>query len=603
MNYSELKKNTNIGWNTWNTTSVMSHALLPYGFAINLCIKDHSHSNVLREALIGRFGNEEEHIFPHVRSWDGKYTSINVKYIETEFNVESAVINNEQLILVTPLKNGLKPATLIVEACLLWGKEGTLGKRDGRIFGDFDDGKHIEIYTSGQKYDMPYTYSLSPSYTVDMTEPIAVSTFPCSADEARKLIDEAKKSVYAEAEKYGINSEAYIAIKSCLAWDTIYECEKDRLCSPVSRMWNKGWGGYVLFDWDTFFAAMIASVDNKELAYLNALAIANEVTEKGFVPNFACNDNLKSRDRSQPPVGSMVAMELYKKYKEPWFICEMYDNMIGWNRWFAENRMTDEGYMCWGSNKYEPVNGRYFEKYDTGNLQGAAFESGLDNSPMYDNVPFDNEREISLLADVGLMGLYIKDCKSLIEMAKISGNEADIPEIEARLNKVEAALMTLWSEKDGMFLNKNLVTNELSRRVSPTNFYSFYSDKVSESQKKSMIDNYFYNPKEFWGDYIMPSISRSDPGYKDQTYWRGRIWAPMNYLVYNAFKDAGLNKDAKALAEKSRELLLKEWNAHGHVHENYSGDDGWGCGVGNSDKFYHWGGLLGYIAIDAENLK
>lgn len=100
----------------------------------------------------------------------------------------------------------------------------------------------------------------------------------------------------------------------------------------------------------------------------------------------------------------------------------------------------------------------------------------------------------------------------------------------------------------------------------------------------------------------MPSISRKDPGYKDRSYWRGRIQAPMNLPVYESFKDASLTADAKILAAKSRDLLLQEWNAHGHIHENYSGDDGWGCGVGNSDKFYHWGGLLGYMAIDSENI-
>ena len=47
-----------------------------------------------------------------------------------------------------------------------------------------------------------------------------------------------------------------------------------------------------------------------------------------------------------------------------------------------------------------------------------------------------------------------------------------------------------------------------------------------------MVDEFFYNPRKFWGDWIMPSISRDDPAYADQMYWRGRIWAPMNFLVY-----------------------------------------------------------------------
>ena len=59
----------------------------------------------------------------------------------------------------------------------------------------------------------------------------------------------------------------------------------------------------------------------------------------------------------------------------------------------------------------------------------------------------------------------------------------------------------------------------------------------------------------------------------------------------------------ETLRALQEELLLKEWRMHGHVHENYSGDDGMGCGVGNSDKFYHWGGLLAYIALDNEDNK
>ncbi|MDR1099325.1 MAG: hypothetical protein LBL28_02475, partial [Treponema sp.] len=51
------------------------------------------------------------------------------------------------------------------------------------------------------------------------------------------------------------------------------------------------------------------------------------------------------------------------------------------------------------------------------------------------------------------------------------------------------------------------------------------------------------------------------------------------------------------LAEKSKNLLMKEWIEQGHVHENYNGDTGEGCDVRNSDKFYHWGSLLAIPAL------
>ena len=66
--------------------------------------------------------------------------------------------------------------------------------------------------------------------------------------------------------------------------------------------------------------------------------------------------------------------------------------------------------------------------------------------------------------------------------------------------------------------------------------------------------------------------------------------------------DAGVSgRAAQKVAEKSERLLLKEWREHRHVHENYHGDTGQGC-MKQSEPFYHWGALLGYIAIDADDM-
>ena len=112
-----------------------------------------------------------------------------------------------------------------------------------------------------------------------------------------------------------------------------------------------------------------------------------------------------------------------------------------------------------------------------------------------------------------------------------------------------------------------------------------------------MIDEHFYNEKEFFGEYILPSIARNDPAFPEQTYWRGRIWAPMNFLAYMAIRQYSCEDAQKDLAEKSVNLILKEWLEKGHVHENYDPDTGEGCNSERSDKFYHWGGLLSFIAL------
>ncbi|MFW6155989.1 MAG: DUF4175 family protein [Armatimonadota bacterium] len=53
----------------------------------------------------------------------------------------------------------------------------------------------------------------------------------------------------------------------------------------------------------------------------------------------------------------------------------------------------------------------------------------------------------------------------------------------------------------------------------------------------------------------------------------------------------------RKLADASAHLLLKEWREHRHVHENYNSKTGEGCDARSSNRFYHWGGLLGLIPL------
>ena len=75
----------------------------------------------------------------------------------------------------------------------------------------------------------------------------------------------------------------------------------------------------------------------------------------------------------------------------------------------------------------------------------------------------------------------------------------------------------------------------------------------------------------------------------------------MNYLVYlglRNYDDAAVRTE---FAGKSYALFLKEWNEKGHVHENYNAVTGTGDDVSSSDRFYHWGALLGYVEYLEKN--
>ena len=594
LEYSDLKNRLACGWNTWNTRSVLSHVLLPQGLAINLGLKEFAGGQHMDRALIG----ETEHIVrPGLRTYDGGYTELNVDWRFIEIKVESATVGGDLVLLVTPIANPQKtPPLLIAQVGMLWNRDGSVYRRGDGIIGHLPGGE-VPVYGTRESIAEPYVDSLSPYLSIPLDRPVGISTGKRrSIDEIHTIVTDARANLQEYIASFGELVEVYTPVQTCMAWDTVYDPLHDRVISPVSRIWNCAGGGYVLFCWDTYFAAAMAAIDNKDLAYANAIEITREKTEKGFVPNFATPQDVKSRDRSQPPVGSMMIYNLYKKYGDEWLLQEVFEDLLDWNRWWPASRASKNGLLCWGSDPFEPVRGAPFE-IGINDRQAAAYESGLDNSPMYDDIPFDSETHIMGLEDAGLNGLYVGDCRALTQIAEILGRNAEAAELRNRGDEFAAKLQSLWDEKTGIFLNRRTDTGEFSHRISPTNFYPLIGDAATEEQAARMIDEHFNNPKEFAGEYIIPSISRDDPAYGDQDYWRGRIWAPMNFLVYLGLRNYDLPQARAAMTEKSRKLLCEEWNEHGHVHENYNGTTGEGCDVTSSDRFYHWGGLLGLISF------
>jgi len=608
VEYAKVQARLARGWNTWDVHSVATQVLLPEGLAIHVGMKHNSTLNgdaYLGDALIGRMDKDAEVVTPGAHAWDGSYTSADFAWKGHKWRVESAHDGDDLVMLVTPMKKvDVVAPTVVFSVNYLWNRPGAVMRRADIIDAEskFEGKEEVDTasifctceigleHTKSEFVSVPVG---GPYFAASMNEPVGISTGK------RRSLKEIEEDIQAEFILYvaSNSSQAHIdpikdAIETTLGWDTIYEPEKGRVISPVSRVWSVGWGGYVLFDWDTFFAATLASIGDKDLAYANAVEILREETKQGFVPNYARAGGWKSEDRSEPPVGAITVLGLYKQFHERWFLEDAYAPLMKWNRWWAAHRDT-QGYLAWGSDGgNEPEN---LDDGSRGTHQGAEFESGLDNSPMYDGTYYNPDSHLIEMGDVGLMSMYVADCDALAEIAETLGKAEDAKELRGRGDRYRAKLGTMWDEKAGMFLNRDLHTGKASMRLSPTNFYPMLAHAATAEQAKTMVEKHLLNPDEFWGEWVIPSIARNDPAFKDQEYWRGRIWGPMNYLVYLGLEKYDDGKTRAAFAEKSYDLFLKEWREKGHVHENYNAELGTGDDVTSSDRFYHWGALLGYV--------
>lgn len=587
--YKQLQQKLATSWNTWYNNSVVSHVLLPQGFSINLCLTRPGDDDILKKVFkVSDILKHPEKVELGLRSDDGSYTSLKLYYKDEEISVQTATDNGDELILVTPIKGSQNQ--LIVEAGVLWGNEGLAGMEHTKLLGKFAN-KTISLSSTVSPIANGYAVTTSPHLTYSLKQELALYTGkPRTLAEIKAIIKTHHDNEQKRVDSYGDLAESFKAMQTILAWNTTYDAPNHRVITPVSRNWSLGWGGFVLFDWDTYFASYMLSSFNKDLAYANAIEITKAITPEGFIPNYQAPFGNTSWDRSQPPIGSTVILNIYKKYHEKWFLNEVYNELLSWNRWWPKNRDV-RGYLCWGSHAVSDSL-RTINKHDT---QAARYESGLDNSPMYDNVQFDPKTNTMQLADVGLMSLYIMDCNSMTEMANILGKKKDAEDIHKRALYYTKQLATLWDEQTGIFLNRRMDTNEKSYRLSPTNFYPMLARACTQQQAERMIKDHYYNPDEFYGEYVMPSIARNDAGFKDNDYWRGRIWGPMNFLVYMGMKNYDLKTARADLITKSKNLLLKNWKADGGVYENYNSVTGKGADVKNADGFYHWGALLTFM--------
>lgn len=587
--YHNLQRELCNGWNTWYNNSVLSHVFLPEGFSINLCLAESNNRGYLNECFKSSdFLNRDEKINLGSRSLNGDYTSLTIEWKGISVKVESAVENGDQLILVTPLKPSKD--YLVVEAGILWGLNGSIGKHDNGLEGRFKDSS-ICVFATRPCISGAYLRSSSPRLTYRLDSSIGIYTGKeRSIQDVKSSIESARKRLENSASEYKDLSEAFLAMQSILAWNTIYDPNNIRVITPVSRMWNEEQGGWVLYEWDTNLASIMFSLFSKEMAYANSIEIVKGITENGFIPGRISVNRGRTLHRSQPPLGSMTVWHIYNRYKEKWYLEECYDELLSWNRWWNKHR-TNGRYLCWG---YDGADSTRLRWYDNARWL-AVCESGLDNTHMYDDIPFNVPNHTLDIADVGLISMYIMDCKYLSKIAGLLGHKKDASELKSRAKFYTESLQTLWDDNTGLFLNLRLDNKEFSNRISPTNFYPMLAGACTARQVKRMISEHYFNPDEFYGEYVIPSAPKNDPAYHDNDYWRGRIWGPMNFLVYLGLCNYEVDEARKDLSEKSYSLLMKQWLKDGAIYENYSSMTGEGNDVKNADGFYHWGALLGFL--------
>jgi hypothetical protein len=393
------------------------------------------------------------------------------------------------------------------------------------------------------------------------------------------------------------------SISDNIAWMKLYQPDKKRIYLPAGRRWifPKPDGTrdiWTIFEWDAFFNAIEAVIEDRDLARHEIEAVLDTQYPNGNIPNWRSAFG-GTPDRSQPPVGSYAILKTYYRTKDTSLLANSYERLKKWHEfWKSPGRNGNprrdgnrDGLLEWGSDSDLLFQGMPKWEQGASGRQRAAWESGEDDLPNFDGVAFDEVSGTLKMNCIDLSSLYALDAEILKEIATILGRTGDARKFQQEYKYLQGMInQKLW-HKDFYF--DRFWDGTFSSHKAASNFYPMLAGIPDQQQVKKMIAR-LLSEKEFWGDFIIPTISRDNLAYKDQQYWRGTIWPPTNYLVYQGLKRYRLDRIASEFAVKSASLFLKSWKVYGLCRENYNSI----TGEGGGQRYQSWGPLFAMILLE-----
>ena len=369
----------------------------------------------------------------------------------------------------------------------------------------------------------------------------------------------------------------------------LYGSDIRQVFIPVSRSFGvKNANQGPAFCWDSFFNGLMATYDNPEMAKATFRAALADPLPNGMVRGVKHWSMGPSSSNSQPPVGSMCIWRAHLMRPDIAFLREAYPTLKAWNSWWMKYRNArKDSLLQWGS--------------DDGSFVNAMYETGYDDTPHFQGIKgVRMESNTMNVYAVDLCALWAMDAHYLALIADAIGDKE-----AARRHQKEADDMNrrinekLWNEELGIYCsrffdNEDGTPGQFLTKFGPQNFYPLISGAADRRQADRALQ-VLTDPEQFWGEWIVPTISRKEPEYHKQRYWSGNIWGPSTYLTWLGVKRYADDALKAEFAQKCVHLFMNNWLGAGYCGENFFTLNGRVC----SNPNYTWGALLCLVGIES----
>lgn len=323
----------------------------------------------------------------------------------------------------------------------------------------------------------------------------------------------------------------------------------------------------VPYCWDTAFHVLGLVHVDPVLAKENIEGLLSLMREDGLIPNAPLERGCQDL-RSQPPI-IHYAVEYY---------LEKTGDRISVRRWFERLKRYYNWWLkfgtAYGKNRaLSPFTGARDEDPEKPYhlAYWAVCSTGMDNHPTYDvaegRTAKVGEYYYIEVLDPFLTGALAASAKAMSRVAESLGLGGERAFFESEHERLSAVVEELfWDGEDGFYYPRTW-SGETVKVKSVQALTLMYAEAVEPSRASKLVEH-LTNPREFWGEKGVPTVSFDDPKYMseepdwlfslDPYYWRGPIWPPTTALVFIGLKKYGYRGLARELARKWISLVAEQ---------------------------------------------
>lgn len=284
-------------------------------------------------------------------------------------------------------------------------------------------------------------------------------------------------------------------------------------------------------------------------------------------------DRLIGKNLIQPFIMPMAVWDIFLMEGDAQWLRQTLPGLVAFDRWMETHRAAPDGAIT---------------------IQTAG-ESGWDNSVRFlksgGNRNDVTDENICGMSPIDFNTFVLTGRQLIARMAKFLGQNELAGEFSNRAERMAKVLKTFWNSRQHFFSDRR-ADDVLNNVMTPAMFIPMLAGLADENQARHLV-NVLTDEKHFWSRYPVPTLSMSDQKFSDRdeysSYWNGRTWPNVNWLIVEGLLQYGYNDVARELIRRTLEMV----SATGEPvsTENYPPRESGRYELSHNIFNYGWGGL------------